>query len=273
MPAPKNAMEVFQLLDKSNCRECGEKTCLAFAGAVYQARRRLSECPRLGPEALGRFGDDAYDNPTESEGETYVRERLAQVEGLDFEIAAKRTGGRLVNGKLTLKVLGKDFSVDAGGQLHADIHVNSWVAAPFLNYVLYTQGLEPEGNWMPFRELAGGRERAALFKRRCEDQLLRLADNHTDFFDDIIHMFSGKQVARQFAADISVVLNPLPRIPLMICYWKPEEELDSSLNLFFDRSAIANLDIESLFNLGVGITKMFTRLSLRHRFINPAPLP
>jgi len=32
----KNAMEIFKLLEKSNCRECNEKTCLAFAGAVFQ---------------------------------------------------------------------------------------------------------------------------------------------------------------------------------------------------------------------------------------------
>ncbi|MBW1753989.1 MAG: Fe-S cluster protein, partial [Deltaproteobacteria bacterium] len=35
MPQPKNAMEIFRHLDKSNCRECREKTCLAFAGAVF----------------------------------------------------------------------------------------------------------------------------------------------------------------------------------------------------------------------------------------------
>ena len=47
MPAPKNAMEIFKLLDKSNCRECGEKTCLAFAGAVYRGQKKIDECPRL----------------------------------------------------------------------------------------------------------------------------------------------------------------------------------------------------------------------------------
>ena len=35
MAQPKNAMEIFKLLDQSNCRECGQKTCLAFAGAVF----------------------------------------------------------------------------------------------------------------------------------------------------------------------------------------------------------------------------------------------
>ena len=43
MPQPKNAMEIFQLLDKSNCRECGETTCLAFAGAVFTGRKDLDQ--------------------------------------------------------------------------------------------------------------------------------------------------------------------------------------------------------------------------------------
>ena len=35
MPQFKNAMEVFKLLDKSNCQECYVATCLAFsAGAL-----------------------------------------------------------------------------------------------------------------------------------------------------------------------------------------------------------------------------------------------
>ncbi|MGW8195828.1 MAG: hypothetical protein ACWGOX_16355, partial [Desulforhopalus sp.] len=29
MTGAKNAMEIFSVLDKSNCKKCGEKTCLA----------------------------------------------------------------------------------------------------------------------------------------------------------------------------------------------------------------------------------------------------
>ena len=47
MTQPKNAFEIFQLLEKSNCGNCGEKTCLAFAGAVFKSRRRLRNAPRL----------------------------------------------------------------------------------------------------------------------------------------------------------------------------------------------------------------------------------
>ena len=40
-------MEIFKLLDRSNCRKCHELTCLAFAAAVFTGQRQLIECPNL----------------------------------------------------------------------------------------------------------------------------------------------------------------------------------------------------------------------------------
>jgi len=272
MAKPKNAMEIFKLLDKSNCQGCGEKTCLAFAGAVFQGRRPISDCPRLDPQIVARYANpDDTGLPATTGQEDYLRQLKSQIAGLDLAQAAVRTGGRLVNGRLTLKVLGKDFAVDARGGLHADIHVNPWVAMPFFSHVLYGEGKSPTGNWVPYRELPGGAERAPLFAKRCEEPMKQLADTLPDFFEDIVHMFSGRQVEGRFEADISVVLDPLPKVPLMICYWKPEEGMASSLNLFFDETAVANLDIGSIFSLGAGLSQMFTKIALRHGFAEICP--
>jgi hypothetical protein len=62
------------------------------------------------------------------------------------------------------------------------------------------------------------------------------------------------------------VLLPLPKVPMMICYWLPEEGIQSSLNLFFDDTADENLDIGSLFSLGSGLAQMFEKLAIRHGF-------
>jgi len=94
----------------------------------------------------------------------------------------------------------------------------------------------------------------------------QVADAYPHLFDDLVHIFSGRKVAEQFEADISVVLLPLPRVPLMICYWMPEEGLASSLNLYFDQTADENLDIGSLFSLGAVLAQMFAKLALRHGF-------
>lgn len=270
MPKPKNAMEIFQLLDKSNCRDCGEKTCLAFAGAVFRGQRRLDECPRLDQETIEKYSESESEGTLEENRDDYLRSLKEEIPKIDLAEAAQRVGGEFNGKKLTLKVMGKDFSVDKEGNLFADIHVNPWVAVPFLNYVIDSKGLEPTGNWLSFRELKEGKERYPLFQKRCEEAMKRIADQYTDLFDDMVHIFNGKQVEEQFESDISVVLHPLPKVPIMVCYWAPEEGLGSSLNIFFDSTADENLDIGSLFSLGAGLTQMFEKLAQRHGYVSAA---
>ena len=56
----------------------------------------------------------------------------------------------------------------------------------------------------------------------------------------------------------------MPRVPILICYWKPEDGLESSLNVFFDVTISDNLNIEFVYSLGIGLVTMFEKISLRH---------
>ena len=127
-------------------------------------------------------------------------------------------------------------------------------------------GVSVSGEWVPFRELEGGKTWYRLFGQRCEIPLKKVADTYTDLFEDMIHLFSGRQVEKHYDSDISLVLHPLPKIPILICYWKPEPEdgLESNLNIFFDSTAEKNLNIESIYTLATGLTIMFEKLALRH---------
>ena len=40
-------LDVWTLLPQTNCKECGESTCMAFAFALLQQQHDLSECPVL----------------------------------------------------------------------------------------------------------------------------------------------------------------------------------------------------------------------------------
>jgi ArsR family metal-binding transcriptional regulator len=40
-------LDIWELLPRTNCKQCGEVTCLAFAVAVVQQKRSLPECPSL----------------------------------------------------------------------------------------------------------------------------------------------------------------------------------------------------------------------------------
>ncbi len=266
MAVVKNALEVFTRLPGSNCRECGEKTCLAFAGAVYLGSRKIGECPHLEPAVRRQFAADATARKPADEQQACIEALRRQVAGVDLAAAAERVGGRWQDGRLTVQILGKPFAIDQTGSFHTQLHTIPWVVVPLLEYILHCPGIPPKGEWIPYREMAGGKEKYPLFKKRGEDVLRDLADRYPDFFNDIVHMFDGRQVEEQFAADISVVLHPLPLVPMMLCYWQADEGLGSTLNLFFDRSADRNLGADPLFSLGSGFAMMLEKLAGHHGF-------
>ena len=262
-----NSMEIFKLLDKSNCRKCNELTCLAFAAAVFRGEKQLDECPILEGEIIERYGGKAANQMTlEEEAEQAMEQLKRKITTIDLSSAAERLGAKFSDEKLTIKCLGKDFSVDAKGNISTELHVHSWITIPVLNYIINGAGVSVSGEWVPFRELEGGKTWYRLFGQRCERPLKKVADTYTDLFEDMIHLFNGRQVENHYSSDISLVLHPLPKIPILICYWKPEAEdgLESNLKIFFDSTAEKNLNIESIYTLAVGLVLMFEKLALRH---------
>ena len=258
-------MEIFKLLDKSNCKKCNKPTCLAFAAAVFKGDKQLDECPSLESEIIEQYGGQAPNRMTlEQAADESVAQLKSEIANIDLSSAARRLGAEFSGERLTIKCLGKDFSVDTKGNITTDIHVHSWITIPVLNYIINGAGIPVSGRWVPFRELEGGKTWYRLFGQRCEKPLKRVADTYTDLFEDMIHLFDGRQVENHYSSDISLVLHPLPKVPLLICYWKPEDELESDLNIFFDSTAEQNLNIESIYILGTGLVIMFEKLSLRH---------
>ena len=261
----KNAMEIYKLLDKSNCKKCFLPTCLAFAGAVFTGHKQLHECPNLPRDIVTRLGGNSLAiAPFDQVVNEIMGQLQKEIQALDLQETAGILGEEFSDGKLTMKILGKQFSIDTNGAISTEIHINPWVAVPAYKYILKGAKKEITGNWIPFRELPDGREGAGLFAQRCEKPLKNLADVTTDLFDDIIHLFSGRQVENYYESDISIVLTPLPKIPMLICYWRADAEMDSDLKIFFDSAARENLDADSLNSLSTGFVRMIQKIALRH---------
>lgn len=262
----KNVMEVFKLLDKSNCKKCDKPTCLAFAAAVFQGQVRLSDCPSVDKAVLERYGTETrrVEPKIEQDYLKRIEEFKQAVATIDISSKASTLGGVFLNNRITLKIFGKDFSIDANGNISTDIHVNPWITLPVYNYVIHGAGLLPTGEWVSFRDLKGGREWLNFFDHQCVNPMKKVADTYPLFFEDIIRLFNGRQVENLYQSDISLVIHPLPRVPLLICYNHPEDGLESSLKLFFDRTADENLLIESIYGLCTGLTRMFEKLAVTH---------
>lgn len=265
MPGFNTVMDVFKLLDKSNCRKCNEATCLAFAASVFKGSRQLNDCPHVPSGVAGAHGvQEKKNNRIQEEFEQEVQRLKDGIRGMDLHEAALRIQGDFDGEKLTLKILGKPFRIDRNGTLYSDIHINPYVVVPFLNYVLNCQGRSLSGSWMPMRELPGGKDWERFFDHQCVTPMKKIADSYPDLFEDLVDIFNGKPALRHYQSDIAIVLSPLPLVPMLICYWKPEDAMASDLKLFFDASAGDNLGVQGIYSLGTGIVRMFSRLALTH---------
>ncbi|VVS95621.1 DUF3786 domain-containing protein [Desulfoluna spongiiphila] len=260
-----NAMEIFKLLPRTNCRDCNESTCLAFASKVFLGQKPLDRCPHAkpAPDGGGEKEKGGGKNLDEQREEHFkaLKSRLAS---LDLNAAAERVGGVYENGKLTLRIFGKPLSVDNAGNLFSDIHLNPMISAMVFKYILSCEGAELTGDWLPLRELKDGREKNGLFVQRSELPFKALADTYPDLFEELIVLFNGEAIDERFQSDISLVLRPLPRLPILVCYWKPDEGMDSDLHLFFDASADKNGGIDTIYTVASGIVMMFEKIARRH---------
>jgi hypothetical protein len=277
MAQPKSPMEILALLDKSNCRQCNEPTCMAFAAQVFKGKRSLGECPKLDPSVVEQYEGSSDEGEGEEkprtsqeEVEAHVRHLKQKVREMDISAVAEKVGGIFENGRLTIKVLGKDFRVYPDGTLSAEIHTNPWVSVPVLTYITQGAGKDPTGSWVPFRELRQGSAWAGLFRQRCEKPLKQIADSDYDLFVDLLDVFNGRPV-EHLDADIARVFYVLPKVPILICYWPAEEDFESNLNIFFDEAANENLNLASINALGAGLARMFEKLAEKHS-TRPAPM-
>jgi len=238
---------------------------MAFAAEVFTGKLSLSDCPNLSEEILEAYGSGTSAYKKRDEEFLAALESMKQsIADLDFEQSAGRVGGTFAQGRLTIRCLGKEVSLDKTGRMITDIHVNHWIAIPLYNYILHAKDTPLSGTWVPLRELPGGKDWFRLFGQRCEKPMKKVADTYTDLFEDLVHLFNGKKVENHYESDISLVLSPFPHLPILICYWKPDDDMESDLNLFFDAKAEDKLAIQSIYTLCAGLVVMFEKIALRH---------
>jgi hypothetical protein len=265
MPPVKNPLQIYQLLPRTNCGECYLPSCLAFAAAVTGGVKKPADCPHLSADAAHALRDNIIDRePYEIQREEHLARLCRDFAAKDLPGVAARTGARLTGDTLAVTCLGKDFFVDRQGRVTSICHTHCGLSIPLLSYLLASKDDAVTGRWVPFRELEGGPAMNALFEQRGEKRLQQLADRHPDLFDDLITVFSGRDQKNAFASDIAVVLSPLPRLQVLICYWRPEDDLGSRLNILFDETADQHLPIDMIFELTVGMVMMFEKIALKH---------
>jgi hypothetical protein len=261
---PLTPLEIYKVLEKSNCGRCQLPSCLAFSAAVVAGDKKLKDCPQLDEQICEQLtGSLTTRAEMDSEQAEFLNQLEVKVSGLDLARIAPVIGATYKDGRIVINSLGKDFQIDQQGQLFSECHIIHWVKAPLLSYITNPEHQAITGTWSTFRELPDSTGRHNLFTRRCEQVLKELADEHPGLLTDIVDLFMGV-TTEGFEADIALILHPLPHFPLLICYQAPDDDLESELTIFFDACCGVNLNINSIYTLCVGLVQMFGKIAQKH---------
>jgi len=261
-------LDIYKLLDKSNCRECGFPTCTAFVHAVVNGSRKIGDCTHLDRQTAAELDKKIVVRDIEKEYEAALGPLKKEISKVDFGAVAERLGATLSEDRLCVKCLGKDFFLDRQGNVASIIHVHLWVTVPLLKYIITGGGGGLTGAWVSFDELKNGITMSNFFVRRCMEPLRQMADAHTGIFFDLLDIFGGRPV-EGFSADRARVIYPLPRLPVLFLYWSAEEHFESGLKVLFDSSADRYLDFEAVFILTRGLVEMFKNIIANHEKVLP----
>ncbi len=261
-------LDLYKLLNKSNCKECGLLSCMAFAHAVINGEKKIEDCPHLDAADIETLGEKLISRDKEKEYNLSAEPFKKEVSRVDFNAVAVGLGVPIKDGKLIVKALGKDFIVSPDGAMKSAIHIHTWVAMPIYSYIITGGNANLTGRWVSFEELKRGSSMSRFFHKRCLEPLRQLAESHTDIFFDMLDVFAAQKI-EGFQADYARVLYPLPKVPFLILYWGPEEHFESKLKVLFDSSADSFLDIDAIYILGRGIVEMFKNIISRHEEMIP----
>lgn len=258
-------LEVYRILPRTNCGKCLLPSCLAFAAAIVAGSRKLDDCPDIDRSAAAGFTASLQGHaPKEAPQPEFIDRLRQKMTTIDLDAVAPLIGATVKGESIIVNSLGKDFVLDRQGNMTSECHIIPWVQAPLLSYITHRTHAEVTGHWISFREIKGGIEWQGLFTSRCEEPLRKLADANPDLLSDLIALFMGQSID-WYEADIALILHPLPKIPILICYQAPEEDLQSKLTIFFDACSSTNLHIKSIFTLCSGLVQMFAKIAEHHR--------
>ncbi len=244
---------------------------MAFALAVTNENSLLQDCPFISKEQFERLAGHVITRDQDEDLALTIAPMKKAIEGMNFSLIAEGLGAEIKGDDLQIRCFGKEFLITPFGEIKSQIHINQWVVMPLLKYILAGGSGGLTGKWVAFEELPGGLTMEQYIQRRCEDPMRQLADAHTDLFFNLLEIF-GSSPAKGFSADYARVIHPLPRVPFLILYWRPEDQFESKLRILLDSSTSRYLDSHSVYVLARGMVEMFKKIISRHEELIPALL-
>lgn len=241
-----NPVELYKKLPKTNCGQCRQKACMAFAFALLKGEAGLTECTQLQEKERKEIQPLIKATDWREELITTFKE---DVKKINFAKIANKLGAGFRDGKLVIRCFGDDVEIDPGGEIAAHKKLTPWMKMLMLFYI--KNGDTPafpaslSGKWVLHNELRGGMMKHKAFMRECEEPLRELFDRHLERVSALLDEY-GAEHPVEFATPNAWLIYLFPRVPVIFLYWPSDDEFDSKVTVRFDSTADSCFDVEQL---------------------------
>ena len=256
-----SVVDVYQkLLPKTNCRDCGLASCLAFAGMVVSEQWPLEKCPHIPADLIAACRDeldrqyaDGKWTKKDPAGDAleWARQRAASMRVEDL---AGRIGGTLSvhNGKgvLELPYFKDTILITADGIRKKDGgELNRWEQVFIYNHMAQGGSVDPTGTWKGLEQIPNTVSKIKSMRRHVEQPLIERFGQQIDALKRAgLELGAADMTEQDGSADLALRFAPLPKVPVLLLFWnaEPADGLEAQVKLLFDDTITEHLDIESI---------------------------
>ncbi len=258
---PLSVIDLYRdILPKTNCKDCGFPTCMAFASMVVSEMHPIRNCPHLAPDVVA-----ACEKELDAQYKTgkwlkrdmardalqWAKEKSASMK---IEDLPERIGGRLVEKNdqtgLELPYFNGHIIIFPDRVTATDgTELTRWEQVFIYNHLAQGGRSLPTGNWRNFVEFPNTVSKIKSMTLHIEKPLIERFKGRADALAAAALAICGQNRREDFpGSDVAMLFQPLPRVPVMLMFWDGDiaEDLEAQVKLSFDETVTDHLDIESI---------------------------
>ena len=150
-------------------------------------------------------------------------------------------------GRFEIPLLDQGFEISwpdlEVSQVGRDVEPSYVVQLLLLHYLITSDGISLQGEWVSFRDLPDGRIYYPAFRSGSEGWLLTRFGRDPESLTQAAAALGG---VRTEMADHAFVFRLLPRLPILLQLWEGDDEFPPEVRLLYDTSASNYLPTEDL---------------------------
>ncbi len=269
---PYSPVDLYRdILPRTNCGDCGYRTCLAFASMVVSEKVPIADCPHVDAdtaEKVQRELDKQHaagkwvKRDMAKDALVWAKERAASMKIADLP---PRIGGELVevDGRTALRLpyfTGHILITEDGLRLEKDgAELNRWEQVFIYNHLAQGGSARPTGNWRALEQIPNTISKTKSMRAHVEAPLVERFAGRVDELRRSAARLGAEDLTEQEGnADAVLLFRPLPRLPVMVRFWdaEPEEGFEARVHLLFDETITEHLDVESIMFLSERIREL-----------------